>query len=46
MEKVREHVKTFWYSGAGKWYSRKLLDDIVRDLEEYRAAQGSTENKH
>jgi len=45
MEKARENAKTLWDFGAGKWYPRKLLDDIVRDLEEYRAARGTTENK-
>ena len=43
IEKLRENAKTFWDFGAGKWYPRKLLDDIVRDLEEYRAAKGTTE---
>jgi len=46
MEKARENTKTFWDFGVGKWYPRKLLDDILRDLEEYRASKGTTENKH
>lgn len=46
MEKQRKAAKTFWDVGAGKWYPRKLLDDIVRDLEDYRAAKGTIENKH
>lgn len=45
MEKARKNAETFWDFGAGKWYPRKLLDDIVRDLEEYRAAKGTIENK-
>ena len=43
MERVDKDAKTFWDFGVGKWYSRKLLDDILRDLEEYRAAKGATE---
>ena len=39
MAKVLENAKSLWDFGAGKWYPRKLLDDIVRDLEEYRAGQ-------
>jgi len=39
MEKLREDAKKFWDYGVGKWYSRKLLDDILRDLEEYRASK-------
>ena len=45
MEKIRDDAKTFWDYGVGKWYSRKLLDDIVQDLEAYRAAKGTGENK-
>lgn len=45
MEKLRKNAKRLWDYGAGKWYPRKLLDDIVRDLEEYRAAKGTIENK-
>ena len=45
MEKLRKNAKAFWDFGVGKWYTQKLLDDIVRDLEEYRAAKGTTENK-
>jgi len=39
MEKQRETAKTFWDFGAGKWYPHKLLNDIVRDLEDYRRQQ-------
>ena len=45
MEKMRKNAKAFWDYGVGKWYSRKLLDDIVQDLEAYRAAKGTGENK-
>ncbi len=38
--------KPFWDSGAGKWYPRELLDDILRDLEAYRAGQNRMENKN
>ena len=43
MGKMRKNAKAFWDFGAGKWYPRKLLDDIVRDLEEYRAEKDTTE---
>ncbi len=42
---VREDARTFWDYGIGKWYPRKLLDDILRDLEAYRAAKGTNDNK-
>ena len=45
MEKMRENAKVFWDFGVGKWYPRKLLDDIIRDLENYRSAKGTAENK-
>ena len=45
MEKVREYAKTSWDFGVGKWYPRKLLDDIVRDLQKYRAAKGREGSK-
>ena len=45
IEKVREDAKTLWEFGIDKWYSRKLLDDIVQDLEAYRATKGTGENK-
>ena len=38
--------KPFWDSGAGKWYPRELLDNILRDLEAYRAGEVTMENKN
>ena len=38
MERQREATKPSWYSGVGKFYSRELLNNVLRDLEAYRAA--------
>lgn len=46
MERQREATKAFWDSGVGKWYPRELLDNILRDLEAYRAGQNTMENKN
>ena len=40
MERQREATKPLWDSGVGKFYPRELLDNIVRDLKAYRAANG------
>ena len=45
MEKVREDPKTLWNFGIDKWYPRELLEDIIRDLEAYRAAKGREGSK-
>jgi len=46
MERRREATKPFWDSGVGKWYPRELLDNILRDLEAYRAGEVTMENKN
>jgi TRAP-type transport system periplasmic protein len=45
MEHQREATKPFWDSGVGKFYSRELLNNILRDLEAYRADQNRMESK-
>jgi TRAP-type C4-dicarboxylate transport system substrate-binding protein len=40
MERRREATKPLWDSGVGKFYPRELLDNILRDLEAYRTANG------
>ena len=45
MEKVREDAKTFWNYSIDKWYPRELLEDIIRDLEAYRATKGREGSK-
>ena len=46
IEEGREFSKTHWWdSGVGKFYSRELLNNILRDLEAYRADQNRMESK-
>jgi len=44
--RARDDMKAHWNSGVGKWYPRELLDDILRDLEAYRAGEVTMENKN
>ena len=46
IEGRHEAMKPYWDSGVGKFYSRELLDNILRDLEAYRTGQNRMENKN
>ena len=45
IEQQREAAKAYWEFGVDKWCPRELLEDIIRDLEAYRAEKGREGSK-